>query len=188
MKKMFLEVLGKIAKMRVFAFLLGIFVTMITISLISQAQAGIQSSPQQQNADSQMLQIPNIYQPETRDKPSPNNYIDEKQIKVYKDRIVIDIENTKWAGFMDTKSMLPIINKDSNGLQIEPKCPEEIKLGDIISYKSKYSKGIIIHRVVHIDQDDEGIYFIMKGDNNPANDPGKIRCNQIERKLIGVLY
>ena len=34
----------------------------------------------------------------------------------------------------------------------------------------------------------EGIYFILKGDNNPEQDPGRVRFKQIKRVLIGVIY
>ncbi|MFA6072532.1 MAG: hypothetical protein WC758_00265 [Candidatus Woesearchaeota archaeon] len=124
----------------------------------------------------------------TRNKPSPENFFGEEQIKVYKDKVIIDAKNIQWAGFEDTKSMLPVINKDSNALQVIPKCPDEIKLGDIISYTSEYAPGVIIHRVVFIGQDDIGTYFVMKGDNNPASDPGKIRCEQIQRKVVAIIY
>ena len=123
-----------------------------------------------------------------RNKPSPADYLGDSQIRVYKDRVIINVENVKWAGFADTKSMLPVINKDSNALQIEPVCPSQIQIGDIVSYKSKYADGIIIHRVIDMAQDNEGVYFVLKGDNNPTADPGKIRCDQIQRKVIGVLY
>ncbi len=84
--------------------------------------------------------------------------------------------------------MLPYINKDSHALQIEPICPTEVNVGDIVSYESEYADGIIIHRVVHKDTDEQGTYFILRGDNNPSNDPGKIRCEQIQRKLIAIIY
>ncbi len=124
----------------------------------------------------------------TRDKPSPEDFFQESQIKVYKNEVVLDAQNLEWASFEDTKSMLPVLNKDTNALQVVPKCPEEIKLGDIISYKSDYADGIIIHRVVFIGQDDQGVYFVMKGDNNPASDPGKIRCPQMQRKVVALIY
>lgn len=125
---------------------------------------------------------------EARNKSSPMDYFSEEQIKVYKDRVILNAENIQWASFEDTKSMLPIINNESNALQIVPKCPEEIQLGDIISYISKYSDGIIIHRVVFIGTDENGTYFILKGDNNPSSDPGKIRCSQIQRKVVAIIY
>jgi hypothetical protein len=127
-------------------------------------------------------------QESSRDKASPEDFFSESQIKVYSDRVILDAKNLQWAAFEDTKSMLPVLNKDTNALQTIPKCPDEIKLGDIISYKSDYADGIIIHRVVFAGEDDEGAYFVMKGDNNPASDPGKIRCSQIQRKVVAIIY
>ena len=31
-------------------------------------------------------------------------------------------------------------------------------------------------------------YFIMKGDNNPTSDPGKVRFSQMNRVLIAIIY
>ncbi len=125
---------------------------------------------------------------QTRNKPSPMDYFSENQIKVYKDRVVLNAENIQWASFEDTKSMLPVLSNETNALQIVPDCPSQIRLGDIVSYKSEYADGIIIHRVVFIGTDEEGTYFILKGDNNPSSDPGKIRCSQIQRKVVAIIY
>ncbi|MCF7866974.1 hypothetical protein K9L67_05515 [Candidatus Woesearchaeota archaeon] len=167
-------------------FLLGIFITSLFFGMLSTSAFGKTDSV---NILGSVIGTQQEYPANgDRDKISPANYLDEKQIHVYSDKIVIDAKDVQWAGFADTKSMLPIINKDSNALQIIPDCPSQIKLGDIVSYKSKYANGIIIHRVVYIAEDEQGYYFILKGDNNPSNDPGKIRCDQIQRKLIAVLY
>lgn len=150
----------------------------------TELYAGNQNSNELNAPTAELQQTPE----EARNKPSPMNYFSENQIKVYKDRVLLDAENIQWASFEDTKSMLPIISNESNALQIIPKCPEEIQLGDIVSYVSKYSDGIIIHRVAFIGSDDDGTYFILKGDNNPSSDPGKIRCSQIQRKVVAILY
>ncbi|MFT4261689.1 MAG: signal peptidase I [Candidatus Woesearchaeota archaeon] len=139
------------------------------------------------NAQNPVLQLPSVNTDAT-EVASPSNYITQQDISVYRDRVIINAENIKWATFADTKSMLPTINKHSYALQIEPRCPEQIEVGDIISYTSNYATGIIIHRVVHKDEDNQGPYFILKGDNNPTNDPGKIRCDQIDRKVIAIIY
>jgi len=124
----------------------------------------------------------------TGEKSSPADRIKEDQIKVYEDRVVIQISNAKWAGFTDTNSMDPFIDEESNAIQIVPESEEEIQVGDIISYESELLDGMIIHRVVLIGEDENGKYFIAKGDNNPEPDPEKIRFNQIRRILVGVLY
>lgn len=122
------------------------------------------------------------------EQPSPYDWIKEEQIHVYSNRIVINIEDAEWAGFTDTNSMDPLIDEGSNGIEIVPNSEEDIHIGDIVSYESKYAQGTIIHRVVEIGEDSEGWYARMKGDNVDSMDPGKVRFNQIKRVLVGILY
>ena len=119
---------------------------------------------------------------------SPSDYVKEDQIKVYDNRVVINVKGVKWSSFADTNSMDPIIDKGANALQIVPKNADDIEVGDIVSYKHQSSKTLIIHRVIVKDQDEKGVYFILKGDNNKVADPGKVRFDQIKKVLIGVIY
>jgi hypothetical protein len=171
-------------------FLLGIATCLTLLSIITPSLA--ENDAFANNSFVNNVAILNTEIPrqtsDERDIPSPMNFFNTNQIKVYQNRVVLDVEDIVWAGFEDTKSMLPVINKDSNALQIVPNCPDDIKVGDIISYRSNYADGIIIHRVIHIDEDNEGIYFVLKGDNNPVSDPGKIRCDQIDRKVVAIIY
>ena len=172
-------------------FLLGIATTLILLSSITPTIADSNNFTRNNEFVNTIATL-NTETPrqtaDNRDSPSPQNFFNTNQIKVYQDRVILDAQNIVWAGFEDTKSMLPVINKDSNALQIIPNCPEDIGLGDIVSYRSHYADGIIIHRVIHIDEDNEGIYFVLKGDNNPSSDPGRIRCNQIDRKVVAIIY
>lgn len=120
--------------------------------------------------------------------PSPQDRIDESQIHVYEDRIVLDISNAEWSRFTDTNSMDPIIDKGANAIHIVPKTPDEINIGDIVAYESDYADGTLIHRIVSVSADENGIYYTLKGDNNPSPDPGKVRFNQIRRVLVGIIY
>ena len=120
--------------------------------------------------------------------PSPCNRVSEDQIFVYKDRIVIDFANAEWATFTDTNSMDPVIDSGANAIEYVPKTAEEICVGDIASYESKYADGILIHRVVETGYDNDGWYAIMKGDNNSYRDPGKIRFDQIKRVVVAIIY
>ena len=117
---------------------------------------------------------------------APPNRVKENQIHVYLDKIVIDIPNARWARFADTNSMVPFLDEGSNALQIEPKSPEDIEIGDIISYD--YEGTTIIHRVIAIGKDDKGVYYTTKGDNNESQDPLRVRFSQVKRVLIGIIY
>lgn len=119
---------------------------------------------------------------------SPSDWIKEDQIGVYSSRVILDVPDTEWASFTDTHSMEPVLSSRSNAIEIIPKTADEINVGDIVSYQSEYSDGTIIHRVVEKGNDADGIYFIMKGDNNPQADPGKIRFSQVKRLVIAIIY
>ncbi|MFP4195773.1 MAG: signal peptidase I [Candidatus Woesearchaeota archaeon] len=119
---------------------------------------------------------------------SPGNHIKEHQIKVYDDRVELAVSGVEWARFTDTNSMDPFLDKGANALQFVPESPEQIDKGDIISYRKPESSNRVIHRVVYKGEDDQGVYFIVKGDNNAVSDPGKIRFDQIERVLFGIIY
>ncbi|MBI2106626.1 signal peptidase I [Candidatus Woesearchaeota archaeon] len=125
------------------------------------------------------------------DEIAPPDRIKEDQIHIYEDRVVIEIKNAKWAGFAPTKSMVPFLDEGSNALQIVPESSDQIEVGDIVSYESRRESlqgAVIIHRVIEKHKDEQGDYFIVKGDNNSQPDPEKVRFNQIKRVLIGVIY
>lgn len=124
----------------------------------------------------------------SEEKPSPTERITEEQIHVYNNKVTFDIENPEWATFTDTNSMDPVLDKGSYAIEIIPKTETEIQVGDIASYKSKFSDGTIIHRIIEIGQDQDGWYAIFKGDNNKDADPGKIRFNQIQRVVVAIIY
>jgi len=122
------------------------------------------------------------------EKNSPSNWISEDQIKVYNDRVIIELKDAEWASFTNTNSMDPVIDETANAIEIIPKSTDNIHVGDIISYKSNYADGTIIHRIIKIGSDEKGWYCIVKGDNNQNSDPGKIRFNQIKRILVAIIY
>jgi signal peptidase I len=123
---------------------------------------------------------------QTEEKPSPSDWVKTNQIEIYDDMVIIRVDNPTWAAFADTNSMDPVLDEGTNGIEIIPDSPDQINIGDIIAYKSSY--GTIIHRVVEKGEDEQGIYFLAKGDNNNVNDPKKIRFEDIERVLIALIY
>ena len=127
-------------------------------------------------------------QREAEELPSPYDHIKEHQIKVFPNKVIIELKNAEWATFTDTNSMDPVIDYGANAIEIVPKSPEDIHVGDIVSYESKFARGTIIHRVVEIGYDDKGWYCRMKGDNLSTVDPGKIRFEQIRRIVVGILH
>jgi hypothetical protein len=116
----------------------------------------------------------------------PADRISKDQIEVYSDKAVLDVKGLLWANFSTTGSMLPVLGPGAHALQIIPKSAGEIQVGDIVSYK--LDSRIIIHRVIEISNDEAGIYFITKGDNNAEPDPFPVRFSQIDRIVVGILY
>jgi hypothetical protein len=119
---------------------------------------------------------------------SPSDHVKESQIHVYEDRIIIETEGASWAAFTDSNSMDPFLDETSNSIEIKPEDPDDIDPGDIISYRSGITGDLIVHRVISKGEDESGVYYIVKGDNNPAQDPEKIRFEQINGVLIGIIY
>ena len=121
------------------------------------------------------------------ERDSPGDHIREDQIRVFSNKVELIIQDAIWSKFKNTNSMDPFLDEGANGIEIVPKDTSEIKIGDIISYESE-DGDIIIHRVVGINEDENGIYFTAKGDNNPVEDSEKIRFEQIKGILVGIIY
>ena len=119
---------------------------------------------------------------------SPSDRIKDEDIFVSNDKIIINVRNAKATKFADTNSMDPFLDKGSNGIEILPRSPEDIKIGDIISYKSEEYDAVIIHRVIEIKKDNQGLYYVAKGDNNPKPDDEKVRFSHVKGILVGVIY
>ena len=117
----------------------------------------------------------------------PTSRIDKDKVYVTNKSIIIFIKNPVWAKVADTKSMEPVLVGNSYVLEMKPKSFNDLKEGDIISYKDKFS-DLIIHRIVGHGFDDDGWYAITKGDNNLYKDPDKVRFSQINGVLFGILY
>ena len=120
------------------------------------------------------------------DKPSPANWIQEKDIIVYPDRIVIMIENATLSRYANTKSMDPLIDVNANGIEIKPRSPQDIHIGDIIAYERQ--GNFIVHRVIRTGIDDQGWFCIAKGDNSALPDETKVRFKDIKYITIMIIY
>jgi hypothetical protein len=118
-------------------------------------------------------------------KKAPTDYIKENQIEVTDNEVIIHVSGASISRYAATGSMKPTFDENANGIRIVPKSSEDIKVGDIITYKS--GDSLIVHRVIEIGTDSSGLYFIPKGDNNDVSD-GKVRFSDIKYITIGLLY
>jgi len=116
---------------------------------------------------------------------APSDWVKSEQIEVYEDRIVINVEHASLSRYADTGSMKPVLDFNSNGIRIKPESEQDINVGDIVSFN--YQGSLIVHRVVAKGTDEEGVYFITKGDNNSVSD-GKIRFEDIEYVTVGLIW
>lgn len=171
--------LDKIAKV------MGLTGTFMLVFLIGMLAGSVQSRSIEMPSGISDI---NPFSDKAPERLSPYDRVSESQIDVFDDKVTINIKNPEWAGFADTNSMDPFIDKGANAIQIIPGTEEDIHVGDVISYKPENSDAIIIHRIVKIGQDEKGKYFTAKGDNNPVKDPDKIRFYQIKRVLVAVIY
>jgi len=163
-----------------FVFMLGFLTSNIYADISTQTPANL-------NAASVNTQS-TLGDNRTDEVPSPSSWITDKQIGVYSKSVILDVQDPQWATFTDTHSMEPVISSRSYAIEVVPESADQINVGDIVSYNSKYADGTIIHRVIQKSSDADGIYFIVKGDNNPTQDPGKIRFDQIQRVVVAIIY
>jgi len=119
---------------------------------------------------------------------SPSDRITEDDISIFDDYIIINIQNATWARYADSNSMDPLLDYGANGIEIVPESTDDIHVGDIVIFEPFWSSNLIVHRVTQIGEDEDGWYCITKGDNSNITDPGKLRYEQIEFILVGILY
>lgn len=116
---------------------------------------------------------------------APHDWISEENIHVYRDRIVIDIDDASVSRYADTGSMKPVFDKGANGIRVVPQNEEGIHVGDIVTFEREGL--LIVHRVIETGDDEQGRYFITQGDNNNVSD-GKIRFKDIKYVTVAVVY
>jgi len=114
---------------------------------------------------------------------APGDWIKLNQIELTENSIIINIDGASLSSYAPTGSMKPLLDEYSNGIRIVPTSPDQIKVGDIVTY----GKEKIVHRVIEKGEDEKGVYFITQGDNNEFSD-GKIRFEDIKYVTIGILY
>jgi hypothetical protein len=94
--------------------------------------------------------------------------------------------------------MKSTLDENTNGIVIPVDSPNQIHIGDIVTYEYKdwcnssdYNSSIcdelIAHRVINIVNDSSGFYYMVRGDANNAYDP-VVKFNQIKHKVIGIIY
>ena len=123
-----------------------------------------------------------------KEKPSPSDRIKDSDFSSINNKTTINHNSAKLRRYIDSNSMDPLIDEGTTTIEITPKKEDEIKTGDIISYKITGYDYALVHRVVAIGNDEDGIYFVTKGDNYYKEDPYRVRFSQVEGIVVGILY
>lgn len=79
-------------------------------------------------------------------------------------------------------SMADVFNVGDIVIIKEVKQQEKLEIGDIITFKK--NETIVTHRITNITKSYENLEFTTKGDNNNAQDPEKVKFQEIEGKYI----
>lgn len=117
---------------------------------------------------------------------SPQDWISESQIKVFDSGVFISIPHARWAQLADTNSMDPVFDEGAHVIEVVPKLPTDVAVGDVVSYETDF--GVVVHRVVGVGEDGGGIYYTVKGDNNTLPDAKKVRFDDVRGVLVAVVY
>ena len=116
----------------------------------------------------------------------PHPRFNLSDVMAYSDRYCVSATNITLSTFTPTGSMLPFIDENSIGVEIDY-TNQTLYVGDVIVYLAPDNDSIV-HRVKYIRNDSEGVYYIVKGDNNIVDDDVKVRPYMIQRILIGAIY
>src|SRR3989344_3226116 len=120
----------------------------------------------------------------SREVDSPSDFLNENDIIVLDSNVVLNVKDAFLTKFADTNSMDPVLDENSNGIEVPYTKDMKLNVGDIISFE--YDNFIRIHRIISIENDEQGVYYLTKGDNAKNLDALKVRPSQIKGKLIGV--
>ena len=140
----------------------------------------IQSSPLNawyEDAEQYLIVVPDI--------------LNKSEIHVFDDKVVLDGEYVRLSP-SGTNSMLPLFGL-GNDLLCRYTDGVNLSVGSIITFDvSWYDEGQyntpVAHRIISVGSDEEGFYYITKGDNNPNIDSWRVRPENVNTLVTGVIY
>ncbi len=112
--------------------------------------------------------------------------ITNSQIHLYKDKLVVEADGLIYAKVEDTKSMEPILSKNSHTIEARP-ILKDLQVGDIISFYEPSLDKMIVHMIIEIGYDEHGWYARTSGYNNVYDDNRKERFQNIKGVVVGIL-
>ncbi len=144
----------------------------------------------------------------TREQPSPTDILPVSALVLMGSHISIDLAQlaipfTKpprvWVpSIPDTGSMDPVFDAGNNNFLIAGDGPDEMQVlrdwlgtqpaGNVVVNRRRSDNRLIIHRIVKKEQDELGLSYTLRGDNNARNDSQVVRSEDIEWISIGTIY
>lgn len=111
--------------------------------------------------------------------------MEAKEVIIYIIILGIGIILAHQLNVVSSGSMEPVLYKGD--IVVIDYNPNSIEVGDIIVYKATWFENkSVIHRVIAKQASNEGISYVLKGDNNDVQDPYPISRNQIISKVVMV--
>ena len=122
--------------------------------------------------------------------PQPYARIPAENIRISGSEVIIKVSGAMPVILADTNSMDPTADASSKIIVVQPRNERDVHIGDIVGYRCGQcgEDEVVMHRVIEIAQDEEGVYYTLKGDNLPAADPGKVRFSQVRTVVVGIIY
>jgi hypothetical protein len=113
--------------------------------------------------------------------------IPEQNIHIFPGKLVLE-GDYQLSSFADSNSMLPVLDSGSSGIEVPVYADTILERGNIISYKLEGRNYTVVHRIIDIQEDAKGIYYTTQGDYLQEPDPYKVRQDQVQRLMIGVIW
>src|SRR3989338_378041 len=105
-----------------------------------------------------------------------------------KESIILKHDRLNLSSVTDTKSMLQTISADHSAIFTNKFDAEKLEVGNIIAYDSGEYDLPIMHRIIEVDSDSNGVCYIVQGDNNLSPDPGCVKPSQVLGLVIGIVF
>jgi len=126
------------------------------------------------------------------EQPSPGDWLLQENMS-YEDGVftarAVPFSRVWLTTVADTHSMDPTIDIGHTAiLGFLQGFHDRLQTGDICVYYVPEHPTGILHRIVEIGHDENGRYYIFKGDNNWGSDPYRLRDADVEWVLVGILY
>jgi signal peptidase len=118
---------------------------------------------------------------------------EKKEIIAYVIVIIVALVIAQHMNVVVSESMEPVLYRGdivivekTNLFGINEFNPNDVQVGDIVVYKANWFPNPVIHRVINETQVNGTKYFVIKGDNNPVQDPELVLPSQITERVVKI--